>query len=69
MLLKVGIQIRINNGFWKKFNKTMDNYERLKSSITVLELLLNTTIDTSVRIMIEQSVRIQKDVLENLKSK
>ncbi len=47
----------------------MDNYNRLKSSVEILKSLLATTLDTSTKLMIEQSLRIQEDVLEQLKSK
>ncbi|WP_396590312.1 hypothetical protein [Allomuricauda sp. R78024] len=47
----------------------MDNYEKLKGSISILDSLLDSTLDTSVKLLIEQSVRMQKDVLEELKSK
>ncbi len=52
-----------------KFKQTMDDYNRLKSSIEILESLLDTALDTSTKLMIEQSLRIQKDVLEQLKLK
>lgn len=47
----------------------MDNHTRLNTSIEILRVLLGTTLDTSTKLMIEQSLRIQEDVLKQLKSK
>ena len=45
----------------------MDNYRRLKGSIEILENLLSTSLDASTKIMIESSLRIQREVLEDIK--